>query len=69
MILRDTRRNIEKILNESGLPIDAIYFIIKDIYNEVIEIYSNEITAEEQAVTQNKEEETETENNKEDKLD
>lgn len=57
MILRDTRRNIEKVLNESGLPIDAIYFIIKDIYNEVIDIYNNEITAEEQAAAQLKEEE------------
>ena len=57
MILRDTRKNIEKILNESGLPIDAIYFIVKDIYNEVIDIYNNEITAEELAAAQLKEEE------------
>lgn len=57
MILRDTRRNIEKILNKSGLPIDAIYFIVKDIYNEVIDIYNNEIEAEEQVAAQLKEEE------------
>ena len=47
MILRDFRKQIEDIINQSGLPIDAIYFVLKDILNEVLEIYNNEIAKEE----------------------
>ena len=47
MILRDFRKQIEDIINQSGLPIDAIYFVLKDILNEVSEIYNNEVTKEE----------------------
>ena len=47
MILRDMRKKVEDIINQSGLPIDAIYFVLKDILNEVTEIYNNEITKEE----------------------
>ena len=47
MILRDFRKQIEDIINQSGLPIDAIYFVLKDILNEVTEIYNNEIAKEE----------------------
>ena len=47
MILRDFRKQIENIINQSGLPIDAIYFVLKDILNEVSEIYNNEIAKEE----------------------
>ena len=47
MICRNMRKQIENIINQSGLPIDAIYFVLKDILNEVSEIYNNEITKEE----------------------
>ena len=47
MILRDMRKKVEDIINQSGLPIDAIYFVLKDILNEVTEIYNNEIAKEE----------------------
>lgn len=47
MILRDMRKQVENIINQSGLPIDAIYFVLKDILNEVTEIYNNEIAKEE----------------------
>lgn len=49
MILRDMRKKVEDIINQSGLPIDAIYFVLKDILNEVTEIYNNEIAKEEMA--------------------
>jgi hypothetical protein len=48
MIFRSFRKQIEDIINQSGLPIDAVYFVIKDIYNEVTEVYSNEIAKEEE---------------------
>ena len=47
MFLRDMRKKVEDIINQSGLPIDAIYFVLKDILNEVTEIYNNEIAKEE----------------------
>ena len=61
MILRDFRKQIEDIINQSGLPIDAIYFVLKDILNEVSEIYNNEVAKEEmQKIEQeNSKEETE----------
>lgn len=63
MILRNLRKQIEDTINNSGLPIDAIYFVLKDILNEVIEIYNNEITKEEmEDITKaNKDKEAETE--------
>ena len=62
MILRNLRKQIENIINNSGLPIDAIYFVLKDILNEVTEIYNNEIAKEEI-------QKAEQENNKENKKD
>ena len=62
MILRDMRKKVEDIINQSGLPIDAIYFILKDILNEVTEIYNNEIAKEEM-------QKIEQENSKENKRD
>lgn len=60
MILRDMRKQVENIINQSGLPIDAIYFVLKDILNEVTEIYNNEIAKEEiqKAEQENSKEET-----------
>lgn len=60
MILRDFRKQIENTINNSGLPIDAIYFVLKDILNEVTEIYNNEIAKEEiqKAEQENSKEET-----------
>lgn len=46
MILRKLRKQIEDIINQSGLPIDAIYFVVKDIYAEITDIYSNEMQKE-----------------------
>ena len=48
MILRDFRKQLEKVINESGLPIDAVYFVLKDILNEATQIYENTIREEEQ---------------------
>ena len=48
MILRDFRKQLEKVINESGLSIDVVYFVLKDILNEVTQIYENTIREEEQ---------------------
>ena len=47
MILKDFRKQIEDIINQSGLPIDAVYFVLKDILNEVTQIYENVAKEEE----------------------
>ena len=47
MILKDFRKQIEDIINQSGLSIDAVYFVLKDILNEVTQIYANVAQEEE----------------------
>ena len=47
MILKDFRKQIADIINQSGLPIDAVYFVLKDILNEVTQIYENVAKEEE----------------------
>lgn len=62
MIFRNFRKQIENIINQSGLPIDAIYFVLKDVLTEVSEIYQKEMSKEDQeaaAAAQEKEEDEE----------
>ena len=62
MIFRNFRKQIENIINQSGLPIDAIYFVLKDVLAEVSEIYHKEMSKEDQeaaAAAQEKEEDEE----------
>ena len=39
MLFRDFEQKIVKIINESGMPIDAIYFIMKNIMHEIEQRY------------------------------
>lgn len=45
MELHKLKEKIVKDINESTLPIDAIYFVLKEILNSVSEIYNNEVLA------------------------
>lgn len=40
MLLRDLEQKIVKVINESGLPIDAIYFIMKSLMAEIEQRYN-----------------------------
>lgn len=40
MIFREVEQKIIKTINESGISIDAIYFIMKSIMQEIEERYS-----------------------------
>lgn len=51
MILRDMRKQIENIINQSGLPIDMIYFLFKDILIEIENIYNQECIKEDAAAS------------------
>ena len=46
MQLTDLQMKISKIINESNLPIDAIYFVFKDIMNEIVDIYNKSLENE-----------------------
>lgn len=48
LVLKNLRKQIEDLINNSELPIDAVYFVLKDILNEVTQIYENVIREEEQ---------------------
>lgn len=47
MILYNFRKDLENLINNSGLPIDAAYFVLKDIMHEMDNIYKQEIKKEE----------------------
>lgn len=65
MILKDFRKQIEDIINQSGLSIDAVYFVLKDIFNEVTQIYENVAKEEELQAALKEQEEKEKEDTKE----
>ena len=47
MILTDLRKNITNTINQSNLSIDVIYFVMKDIMNEIIGLYNQQLRQEE----------------------
>ena len=65
MVLKDFRKQIEDIINQSGLSIDAVYFVLKDIFNEVTQIYENVAKEEELQAALKEQEEKEKEDIKE----
>ena len=52
MIFRDLEQKIVKIINESGLPIDAIYFIMKSLMAEIEQRYNEYCRIEDAEVAQ-----------------
>lgn len=40
MIFRDFEQNIVKVINESGMSIDAVYFIMKSLMSEIEQKYT-----------------------------
>ena len=40
MLLRGLEQKIIKIINESGMPIDAVYFIMKSLMQEIEQRYN-----------------------------
>jgi len=46
MILNDFREKIISDINNSGLTIDGVYFVMKDIMNEITSLYNQQIQAE-----------------------
>lgn len=46
LYLKNLRKQLEVIINNSGVSIDAAYYVVKDILNELAEIMTNEINTE-----------------------
>lgn len=64
MVLTDFRKAMETLINNSGLSIDCIYFVMKDVFNEVTQIY-NDIKTQEEIELQKKLEEEKEQDDKE----
>ena len=46
MILNDFKQKIAEDINSSNLTIDAIYYVLKDIFNEVAMLYEQQLQRE-----------------------
>ena len=55
MNLMELRQNISTVINQSELPIDGIYFVLKDILSEVAEICNQQIQKNEATAQQSQE--------------
>jgi hypothetical protein len=56
MILYEFRKDLENLINNSGLTIDAAYFVLKDVMSEIDELYKQEIKREATMVASQQEE-------------
>lgn len=70
MLFRDFEQKIIKDINESGMSIDAVYFVMKSIMQEIEKKYIEICNAEDIAKEEQKYEENAVaaDNNEEDKL-
>jgi hypothetical protein len=55
MNLMELRQNISNVINQSGLTVDGVYFVLKDILSEVAEIYNQQIHNNEATAQQSQE--------------
>lgn len=39
--MEELRNKLFQLVNESGLPAEAIYYVVKDFYREIDETYKN----------------------------
>ena len=45
MVLYKFRKDLENLINNSGLTIDAAYFVLKDVMSEINELYKEAVTS------------------------
>lgn len=45
MILYEFRKDLENLINDSGLTIDAAYFVLKDVMSEINELYREAVAS------------------------
>lgn len=54
MILNDFKNQLIKIINDSNLTIDAIYYVMKDIMNDIVTQYNLVLQQEAEAAASQK---------------
>lgn len=54
MLLADTKQKVIDVLNTSNLPIDAIYYVMKEVMIDVEQTYNRVLREEENAKAQAK---------------
>lgn len=62
MVLNNFRKEIIETINKSGLTIDCVYFVLKDIMNDVVTQYNQLIEEEEQKKIEEQKKEQEEQN-------
>lgn len=50
--MEELRNKIINAINESKLPVDCIYYLIKDVYREVADLYQLSMQKQEKEVQQ-----------------
>lgn len=63
MLLTDIRTKVIEILNNSQLPIDAIYYIMKDIMREIELVYNEALIKENNKLKEEEQQKIEEEEN------
>ena len=48
LMLNNLKQQIADLVNKSQLPVDAVYFLFKDLYIEIENLYRQEIIKEQQ---------------------
>lgn len=59
MVLNDFKNNIIKVINESSLTIDAVYYVMKDIMGDITTTYNLALQKEAAAAQSNEPAESE----------
>lgn len=62
MILNNFKQQIFKVINNSNLSIEAVYYVFKDIFIEIEKLYFSELQKEQKEANKEKEDKIEPDN-------
>jgi len=62
MILNNFKQQIFKVINNSNLSIEVVYYVFKDIFIEIEKLYFSELQKEQKEANKEKEDEIEPDN-------
>ena len=54
--IHDLKTDLVNTINTSGLPVGVVYYILKDLLNEVTDSYKQSLAIEKQVIEMSKEE-------------
>lgn len=53
MVLNNLKQELIKVINESDISIEGIYYVVRDIMEEITKIYNNQLEFEKSMEQQN----------------